>query len=484
MQKLQKKWILGVLVSTALFNCVGSNNQGGKDTNSTGPTVTAPEATSSIAWVYPNRLAKGRTHIVTVLGSATRFSTTTKLDFGADVTVLETKLLSEVTIEATVTVSDTAALGSRNLTVTVGEKTLTGNNLISILDSATGVSNEGILAQGSEGSLRIETTAPSYFAPGTGSNGAWEVSNATFKTESKALQVAETALWMHNQSALLAYRASPFATKETVEIIYSDTRKETVQLQFAPSESVALTEATPSEVSLSKTTPFKVLSFTTEANRGFTLQVNLEAESQLAPRLRAYVEGKAEPLALVTGNRILVPAATSSRLVKLVLSDSSNNLTDTPEKLTLEVTQTALPDIGTCASGECTLKWTLSSPIAIPQTPEPSLIKTFLVESTTPCIIEKATANWEVTHTYPSDIIFSFIFPDGTYPTSEADVFRVEGDETPAGQKTTGTETKTTEPWLGKSALGLWTLDVRDWFTPDTGTLDSFELKITCAPNN
>jgi hypothetical protein len=102
----------------------------------------------SASGVFPSQSFTGRSLRVEISGDATEWKAGTVVNFGADVTVGTVSVASPTLLFADVTVSDAAALGPRDVTVTASGSTFTMKgafNLVSPIEVIT----QGAVAQGS-----------------------------------------------------------------------------------------------------------------------------------------------------------------------------------------------------------------------------------------------------------------------------------------------------------------------------------------------
>ncbi|MBC7925675.1 MAG: Ig-like domain-containing protein, partial [Bryobacteraceae bacterium] len=93
-------------------------------------------ATPVITTVAPASGTQGQTLDVTITGSFTSFAAASAASFGAGITVNSTTLLSATQVRANLTISATAALGSRTVTVTTGGAVVTRLNGFEITEGA------------------------------------------------------------------------------------------------------------------------------------------------------------------------------------------------------------------------------------------------------------------------------------------------------------------------------------------------------------
>jgi hypothetical protein len=119
------------------------------------------ETDPSVSAVFPNRVFLSRTADVSISGFGTKWTNAAKVDFGAGVTVNSVVVASSTAIVANVSVTDSAATGVRDVTVTEGTETVAYKGAFKV-ESALGFKVQGSLAQGSlvavEGTMNDPTT--------------------------------------------------------------------------------------------------------------------------------------------------------------------------------------------------------------------------------------------------------------------------------------------------------------------------------------
>jgi Quinohemoprotein amine dehydrogenase, alpha subunit domain III len=136
---------LGLLGLVAM----GCSDGGTTTVSTTGGSTTEPPADeASISAVIPNKVFLGRTVDVTISGAETKWTDTTKIDFGPGITVMSQTAASDTAIVATIQIADDAALGARDVTVTDADGTSTYKGAFK-LESPLDLVLTGTQAQGS-----------------------------------------------------------------------------------------------------------------------------------------------------------------------------------------------------------------------------------------------------------------------------------------------------------------------------------------------
>lgn len=107
-----------------------------------------PEVDASISAVIPNKVFLGRMVDVTISGAGTKWTDTTKVNFGAGITVLNQTVASTSAIVATIEVGPEAAIGPRDVSVTDADGTWTYKGAFK-LESPLDLTMTGTVAQGS-----------------------------------------------------------------------------------------------------------------------------------------------------------------------------------------------------------------------------------------------------------------------------------------------------------------------------------------------
>ncbi len=133
--------VIGGLLVAGLVGCSGSDGAPGATgpagppgTNgtagATGPTgATGPAGTGttpSVSSIFPHTGLLGRELDVVVTAEAVTFDMSSTLDFGMNVTTSNLAVISPTAITAHLKIDDTAAVGPRDVNLTVGGKMLTG----------------------------------------------------------------------------------------------------------------------------------------------------------------------------------------------------------------------------------------------------------------------------------------------------------------------------------------------------------------------
>jgi hypothetical protein len=106
------------------------------------------DASASISGITPPQSFLARTTEVTISGYGTNWSSTTTVDFGADVMVNKLTVASPTALVANITTSATAATGPRDVNVKDGTNTETYKGAFQVL-SPLALTFEGTMAQGS-----------------------------------------------------------------------------------------------------------------------------------------------------------------------------------------------------------------------------------------------------------------------------------------------------------------------------------------------
>jgi subtilisin-like proprotein convertase family protein len=100
------------------------------------------------------------------------------------------------------------------------------------------------------------------------------------------------------------------------------------------------------------------------------------------------------------------------------------------------------------------------------------------VEVAQECIVQDIEVDVAIRHSYVGDLTLSLISPTGT----TAVLSRRRGGARPNLERTfRASDTRALQPLIGQSGGGTWTLSVRDSVEVDTGTFESFELRLVCA---
>ena len=340
-------WAGALVLTSSLVGCAGADGavgpagadgKDGKDgaqgatgaagaqgaTGATGANgASAQTATAAIALVTPDRLTAGRTTKVVIIGTGVKFTAATTLDFGAGVTPANQRLLSEVSIEAQVTVAADAVLGARALSATTGSATVTQANAITI-DGALAVNAlSGAFATGAEGTVRVRTTAPRVFAP-TVAGSSVNVGNATIAA-SGAITLGTDLKWLSSDLAEITYSVNPFfdtATKATFTVTYGEGGTDAWATSFAASPTTALTAGAPATGSI-PASGFSIMTYSAAANVGVTFSLAATSGATLAPRIRAFAGGATPAfLSAVSGSSITVRTTAAGPLA-FVVSDAT-----------------------------------------------------------------------------------------------------------------------------------------------------------------
>lgn len=111
-------------------NSVALTTQG--ETAGASAAFTVILTTPTIQFVSPSSAAQGSTGTVSVIGSLTNFTAATTFDFGPDVVVNSTSIVSATEATVNITVSPLAARTTRTVTATTGTVTATGTNLFTV----------------------------------------------------------------------------------------------------------------------------------------------------------------------------------------------------------------------------------------------------------------------------------------------------------------------------------------------------------------
>ncbi len=306
-------------------------------TGATGANAPIPDG--SIVVVTPDRVAAGRTTKVTVLGTGTRFAATTTVDFGAGITTSNVRVLSDVSLEVTLTVAADAASGTRGVTVTTGSSTLTQPNALRV----TGALDVNPLApsafaSGDAGTLRVRITAPRVFAPVV-SSGNFVVGNATFSGPA-TLALGTSMKWLSESLAEVSYAINPFidtANPVTFTLAYNEGGSETFAALIGATAKSAVSTAAPLASSIPANGGFRVFTYDAPANSAFVFSVAAASGAAFAPRVRAYVQGTDAALGTVTGSSFGGRTGASAATYAFVVSDTTSPAAAQPIDVTASV---------------------------------------------------------------------------------------------------------------------------------------------------
>lgn len=344
-------WTSALALASSLAACgpdgavgaAGPAGQDGKDgktgaagdqgaTGATGATgaagatgANAPIPEGSIVVVTPGAVPAGRTTKVTVLGTGTRFTSATTVDFGAGITTSNLRVLSEVSLEVSLTVAANAASGARAVSVTTGSSTVSQPNGLRVV-GALDVSPvaPSTLAAGDSGALRIRITAPRVFAPSVVS-GNVVVGNATL-TAPATLGLGASLKWLSDSLAEVTYAVNPFiatATPVTFSLAYGEGGTETFAAPIAATTTTAVTAAAPVASSIPAGGGFRVFTVDAPANTTFAFTVAPAAGATLAPRIRAYVQGTDAALGTSASGTFATRSGASAATYAFVVTDTT-----------------------------------------------------------------------------------------------------------------------------------------------------------------
>jgi hypothetical protein len=300
----------------------------------------APIPDGSIVVVTPDRVAAGRTTKVTVLGTGTRFTSATTVNFGAGITASNLRVLSEVSLEATLTVDPTATLGARPVSVTTGTTTLTQPNALRVEGSVeVNPVDPGTLAAGDEGALRVRITAPRVFAPSvSGTN--FVVGNATL-TAPAAVALGTSMKWLGESVGEITYAVNPFiatASPATFTLTYGEGGTETVNAPIAATTSTAVTAAATVSSSVPAGGGFRVFTFDAPANTAFAFTVTAASGATFAPRIRAYVQGTDAAIGTTSNGSFGARTGAAAATYAFVVRDTTTPAASAPIAITASVT--------------------------------------------------------------------------------------------------------------------------------------------------
>ena len=360
-------WAGALVLSSSLVGCAGAdgaagatgaNGKDGKDgtngaqgaTGATGATgaqgatgatgAAAPTPTAAIALVSPDHLAAGRTTKVVVIGTGVKFTSATTLDFGPGATTANLRLLSDVSIEVSVSVAADAVLGSRALSATTGATTVTTPNAFTI-DGAISVNAlGGTFATGAEGTVRVRTTAPRSFVP-TVSGSVLKIGNATIAA-SGAVTLGADFKWISSELGEITYSINPFfdtAAKSTFTVTYGEGGTDAWATSVVASPTTAATAGSPTTASIAAG-GFSIVTFDAPANVGVNFSVTPASGATLAPRIRAYAGGATPAfLSAVSGGAITV-RTTAAGPIAFVVSDTTSPVASSAIGFTASITTT------------------------------------------------------------------------------------------------------------------------------------------------
>jgi subtilisin-like proprotein convertase family protein len=100
------------------------------------------------------------------------------------------------------------------------------------------------------------------------------------------------------------------------------------------------------------------------------------------------------------------------------------------------------------------------------------------VEMGEECVIQDIEAEVEIRHTYVGDLVVRLVSPTG----SDVTLSRNRGGARSNLNRTwRASDSRGLRQLVGTAGGGTWTLEVRDTAEVDIGTLDKFELRLTCA---
>ncbi len=100
------------------------------------------------------------------------------------------------------------------------------------------------------------------------------------------------------------------------------------------------------------------------------------------------------------------------------------------------------------------------------------------VEMGEECVIQDIEAEISLRHSYVGDLVISLTSPTGTDVTLSRNR---GGARSNLNRTFRASDTRGLRELVGTAGGGTWTLKVRDTADVDTGTLDSFQLRLTCA---
>lgn len=131
------------LIALFAWGCTDGGTVVASSTNEPPPTSEA-----SISAVIPNKVFLGRMLDVTISGEGTKWTETTKVSFGPNISVLNQTVASTSAIVATIEVGPEAEIGPRDVTVTDADGTWTYKGAFK-LESPLDLTLSGTVAQGS-----------------------------------------------------------------------------------------------------------------------------------------------------------------------------------------------------------------------------------------------------------------------------------------------------------------------------------------------
>lgn len=321
----------------------------------------------SLTFVSPNRVAVGVNAVVQVVGQGTQFTSGSTVGFGAGVTVNSVTAVSATNLECSITVSPTAALGIRTVTVTTGSQVLSLSSGLRVVESLSATVMSGHLQQGASAVLRLKLTGGSFVPAVSGTS--LVVANVSSFAFTGGLTVTGSR-WLAADTADVTVSVSPFATVGTTDatVTFNDGSKTELATAFASIDlnpAASLTDGTPSSGAVLALREANL--FTIALNAGEMLNVNLTPGSTLAPRVRVYAAGNATPLSDTTGNAAFARiAAAGTYTVSVVDANNGGAVTGfdysiTPTRLGLETepngtvaTATALTLGGRAVGGSIT----------------------------------------------------------------------------------------------------------------------------------
>lgn len=359
-------WAGALVLASALAACgpdgavgaAGPAGQDGKDgtagsdgargaTGATGATGTAgatganaPIPDGSIVVVTPGAVPAGRTTKVTVLATGTRFTSATTVEFGAGITTSNLRVLSEVSLEVSLTVAADAVSGARAVSVTTGPATVSqpnGLRVVGALDvSAVAPST---LAAGDSGALRLRITAPRVFVPSVAS-GNVVVGNATL-TGPATLGLGTSLKWLSDSLAEVSFAVNPFiatATPATFSLAYAEGGSESFTAPIAATTTTAVTAAAPVASTIPAGGGFRVFTVDAPANTAFAFTVAPAAGATLAPRIRAYVQGTDAAIGTTSNGSFGGRTGAAAATYAFVVSDTTTPAASAPIAITASVT--------------------------------------------------------------------------------------------------------------------------------------------------
>jgi len=142
-------WVVAALIAaTGLCGCSGADGAPGKQGPQGDAGPAGPGGDPSVNAVVPSSAFLGASATITISGFATSWTGAAQVDFGAGVSVDSIQVASPTAIVSHVSVAYDATPGPRDVKVTDGGSTLSYKGAFSV-DSATAVSVQGSLAQGS-----------------------------------------------------------------------------------------------------------------------------------------------------------------------------------------------------------------------------------------------------------------------------------------------------------------------------------------------